>query len=183
MKGAIADPCVSTMRAPNSTSTRMIGPSHHFLRTRMKAQISPRRDGTPELATDRSLFRSATALSRARHRLVLVHHVGHHGADELVRLVRHPPGHAAVYSRAPRRLARMLLRIAHGGGEVGSKGVDDTRLRLRPRDSHVDRVGILLAVEAPALAAHEVVHVVDVEGVRREAEQERRPTEQAKLGM
>src|SRR5437762_11475794 len=39
------------MSAPKSASTSTIGPSHHFLRTRMKAQSSPTSERIPERAT------------------------------------------------------------------------------------------------------------------------------------
>ena len=38
MNGASADPCAKISSAPTSISTMMIGSSHHFLRTFMKAQ-------------------------------------------------------------------------------------------------------------------------------------------------
>src|SRR6266571_5376081 len=41
MNGAIADPCAKTSKPPTSTSSRIIGASHHFFRTLMKAQSSP----------------------------------------------------------------------------------------------------------------------------------------------
>ena len=47
----------------------------------------------------------------------------------------------------------------------------------------MDRVRVLLAVEAPALRPHEVVDVVDVELVAREAEAERRVADDAQLRM
>src|SRR5512134_2599911 len=40
MKGAIAEPCVKTTSRPSSASISTIGPSHHFLRTFMKAHSS-----------------------------------------------------------------------------------------------------------------------------------------------
>jgi hypothetical protein len=64
--------------------------------------------------------------------------------------------------------------VRDGLGEVDRELVDETGLRLRPRHGHVNRVRVLLAVEPPALGPHEVVHVVDVELVAREAEAERR---------
>src|SRR5262245_40995925 len=45
MNGATAEPCVKTTRAPKSTSTSTIGPSHHFFRTRRKSQSSRANDG------------------------------------------------------------------------------------------------------------------------------------------
>src|SRR5262245_56586001 len=42
MNGATAVPWVKTTKRPSSTSISTIGPSHHFLRTRMKAHSSPR---------------------------------------------------------------------------------------------------------------------------------------------
>ena len=47
----------------------------------------------------------------------------------------------------------------------------------------MDGVGVLLAVEAPAAQLHEVVDVVDVELVRREAEQERGVAHDPQLGV
>src|SRR5689334_7643397 len=40
MNGAIAEPCVNTISAPNSAIIVRIGRSQNFLRTRMKAHIS-----------------------------------------------------------------------------------------------------------------------------------------------
>src|SRR3972149_4697383 len=40
MNGATAEPCVNTTSRPSSASISTIGPSHHFLRTRMKAHSS-----------------------------------------------------------------------------------------------------------------------------------------------
>src|ERR1700752_4455960 len=48
MKGARAEPWVSTINDPKSARTMMIGASHHFLRTRRKSQNSLAREGTPE---------------------------------------------------------------------------------------------------------------------------------------
>ena len=83
-------------------------------------------------------------------------------------------GDAAVDAAALRRLGLVLDRVDHGLGEVVGEGGGEAVLGLRTRDRHVDRVRVLLAVEAPAAQPHEVVHVVDVELVRREAEAERR---------
>src|SRR6185369_10524311 len=44
MNGATAEPCVSTISADSRTMVIRIGPSHHFFRTRMKAQSSRRID-------------------------------------------------------------------------------------------------------------------------------------------
>ena len=41
MKGARADPSVNTIRTPSRSRKIMIGPSHHFLRIRIKAHSSP----------------------------------------------------------------------------------------------------------------------------------------------
>src|SRR5262245_50029003 len=41
MNGATAEPCVKTTRSPSRASITMMGPSHHFLRTRMNAHSSP----------------------------------------------------------------------------------------------------------------------------------------------
>src|SRR5207244_9416395 len=46
-----AEPWLSTIRAPKSTRTSTIGPSHHFFRTRMKTQSSPRSETIAERAT------------------------------------------------------------------------------------------------------------------------------------
>ena len=40
MNGTTADPSVRTIRAESSNMVNMIGPSHHFFRTRMKTQSS-----------------------------------------------------------------------------------------------------------------------------------------------
>jgi len=40
MNGAIADPSVRTIKAPNNTRKMMIGANHHFLRTLKKSQNS-----------------------------------------------------------------------------------------------------------------------------------------------
>jgi len=40
MKGAIAEPSVRIIKAPNNTRKIMIGANHHFLRTLKKSQIS-----------------------------------------------------------------------------------------------------------------------------------------------
>ena len=40
MKGAIADPLASTIRAPTISMTNMTGSSQYFLRARMNAQSS-----------------------------------------------------------------------------------------------------------------------------------------------
>ena len=40
MKGAMAEPSVSTMINPNSSRKTTIGPNHHFLRTFRKSQNS-----------------------------------------------------------------------------------------------------------------------------------------------
>ena len=98
----------------------------------------------------------------------------HHGADELVGLVGHPAFDAAVDRAARGLLVLVLDRVRHRFGEVGGERLDHAGLRLRTRDRHVDRVRVLLAVEAPAAGPHEVVDVVDVELVAREAEAERR---------
>src|SRR5215472_9951446 len=42
MKGATAEPCVSTISAESNNIVTRIGASHHFLRTRMNAQSSPK---------------------------------------------------------------------------------------------------------------------------------------------
>ncbi len=44
MKGATAEPCEKTMRAPSNTSIITIGISHHFLRTLRKSQNSAKID-------------------------------------------------------------------------------------------------------------------------------------------
>src|SRR5438132_1412476 len=41
MNGATADPCVNITSRPSRASITTMGPSHHFLRTRMKAHSSP----------------------------------------------------------------------------------------------------------------------------------------------
>src|SRR5215813_15512763 len=41
MNGATADPCVKITSRPSRASIRTMGPSHHFLRTLMKAHSSP----------------------------------------------------------------------------------------------------------------------------------------------
>src|SRR5262252_1481077 len=41
MRGATAVPFVNAIRAPNTTSIRKMGRSHHFLRIRMKLHSSP----------------------------------------------------------------------------------------------------------------------------------------------
>ena len=40
MKGAIAEPSVRIIKAPNNTRKIMIGANHHFLRTLKKSQNS-----------------------------------------------------------------------------------------------------------------------------------------------
>src|SRR5262245_20115289 len=45
MNGATAEPWVKNTSAPKSTRTSMMGPSHHFLRIRMKSQSSRTNDG------------------------------------------------------------------------------------------------------------------------------------------
>lgn len=40
MKGASADPCVSTINPPSNTRKTMIGSSHHFLRIFKNCQSS-----------------------------------------------------------------------------------------------------------------------------------------------
>jgi len=40
MKGATADPSVNTKIVPNNTRNKIIGASHHFLRTMRKSQNS-----------------------------------------------------------------------------------------------------------------------------------------------
>ena len=87
-----------------------------------------------------------------------------------------PPAHPAVDRAGERILAgRVLpLRVRDRVGQVGLEQLHDPRSRLRPGDGHVDRVGVLLAVEPPALRAQEVHQVVDLEGVGGEGEAERR---------
>src|SRR5712692_8690116 len=41
MKGASADPCAKISSAPTNSMVTMMGSSHHFFRTRMKAHTSP----------------------------------------------------------------------------------------------------------------------------------------------
>src|SRR6185369_12064580 len=55
MNGATAEPCASTSSPPKRTSTRMMGPSHHFLRSRRNAQISAGTDGCAGRAIGRVL--------------------------------------------------------------------------------------------------------------------------------
>ena len=106
--------------------------------------------------------------------LLVVHHVGHHGPDELVGVRRHAPGDPAVDGTALRRLVTLCGGVGDGLGEVGGESVHDPGPRLRPGDRHVQGVGVLLAVEAPAPGPHEVVDVVHVELVGGEREQEGR---------
>src|SRR5262245_53046111 len=49
MNGATAEPWVRTISTESSSIVTTIGPSHHFFRTRMKAQSSPKIDIRPEL--------------------------------------------------------------------------------------------------------------------------------------
>src|SRR5262245_42971413 len=49
MNGATAEPSVSTISTDRSSIVTTIGPSHHFLRTLMKAQSSPKIDMRPPL--------------------------------------------------------------------------------------------------------------------------------------
>ncbi len=87
-----------------------------------------------------------------------------------------PAGHAAVNRAGERLLAGGLLRlrVADRLGQVGRERLDDAGPGLRPGDGHVDGVGVLLAVEPPALRAQEVDQVVDLEVVGGEGEAERR---------
>ena len=94
--------------------------------------------------------------------------------DELVGLVVHAAGDAAVDGTGCGGLVALLLGVLDRVGEVVDERLDHAVLGLRPGDRHVEGVGVLLAVEAPALRPHEVVDVVHVELVAREAEQERR---------
>src|SRR5687768_2784289 len=59
MNGASADPWAKTSREPTSSITTMIGSSHHFLRSFMKAQSSASRLMFPfsELASEVALAR------------------------------------------------------------------------------------------------------------------------------
>ncbi len=81
----------------------------------------------------------------------------------------------------PRRL--LLDRVGDGLGEVGGERLRDAGPGLRPSHRHVDGVRVLLTVEPPAASGHEVVHVVDVELVRGEAEQERRLAQHPQFRM
>ena len=66
----------------------------------------------------------------------------------------HAAGDAAV-DRAASSGFSSLCSFAYGDrvGEVGRERVDDAGLGLRPGHRHVDRVRVLLAVEAPAAAS------------------------------
>src|SRR6185503_8333217 len=59
MNGATAEPWVKTTRSPRSASITKIGPSHHFLRTLMKAHSSPIR---PSFSRDSSNAMLRTSL-------------------------------------------------------------------------------------------------------------------------
>ena len=78
-------------------------------------------------------------------------------------------GDAAVDRAGEGLLARSVLLLGVGDrlGQVGGERLDDAGPGLRPGDGHVDRVGVLLAVEPPALRAEEVDEVVDLERRRR----------------
>ncbi len=112
---------------------------------------------------------------------MLVEHVFHHRADELVGFGGHAAFDSAVHGRAERLLVLVLVRVRDRVGEVGRELVGEAGLGLRTGHGHVDCVRVLLAVEAPALRPHVVVDVVDVEVVAREAEAESGRAEDAQL--
>src|SRR5262245_5277389 len=124
---------------------------------------------------------ACASAASGRQGLLLVHHVGHHLLDELVGLGRHAAGDAAVHGGGARRLVLVLPRVGDRLVEVRGEALGDAWLGLGSGDGHVDGVGVLLAVEPPAAQLHEVVDVVDVEVVRREAEAEGRLAEDAQL--
>ncbi len=66
MKGATAEPSVSTIKTESSKIVATIGPSHHFFRTFMNDQSSPKIASRPknppeERAIEISLFRACRA--------------------------------------------------------------------------------------------------------------------------
>ena len=124
-----------------------------------------------------------TLPSRRRYHRLGIEHVGHDGADERVGFVGHAPGHPAVDRPRLGRLRRVLVGVVHGIGQVDGKGRGHVGLGLRPGDRHVQAVGVLLAVEPPAVVPHEVVHVVDVEHVGGEGEEEGRVAHHLQLRM
>ena len=91
--GSAAQWCSLQATAPVSDTSPTLGPP------------VPEVDGEDEPVVGRA----ARASGRRRGCLLAVHHVGHHRLDELVGLVGHPPGHAAVDGpglAAPRPRAR-----------------------------------------------------------------------------
>ena len=81
-------------------------------------------------------------------------------------------GHSSVDGACSRVLVLMLHRIGDSLGQVASELFGDAGLCLGASDAHMQRIGVLLAIEPPAAIPHEVVQQVDVEylGEKREAE-------------
>ena len=59
-----------------------------------------------------------------------------------------PAGHPAVDGARLRNVSGMLVGVGHGIGQVGGEGRGHTRFGLGTGDGHVQRVGVLLPVEA-----------------------------------
>src|SRR5215467_14312983 len=105
MNGAIEEPCVSTTRAPNSTSTSTMGPSHHFLRTRRKSQTSRANDGWAAGGTGGDFAPPSTVVNLIRERRWLPPRqpcfIPRHGALDAARGGHaHPAGDPAPEARS-----------------------------------------------------------------------------------
>src|SRR5262249_14821458 len=182
MKGATAEPWVSTTRAPNSTSTSTMGPSHHFLRTRKKSQSSRTIDGCEAPCTREASPQLPRAVNPRRERprsgrshrgddllregLELVEHVGREGHEDEV-------GHAgrdvaldaveALLLVADHDLGARVLggRLAHGGDEVADEllALRGGAIAERHEDRLLDPVGVPAdRVTVPADQVDELAH-------------------------
>ena len=162
---------------PYLCKARSRGRGRHLDRRRSRRRGRGRLNRTSPPLTRRS----PAPPSGCRYHRLGIEHVGHDGANERIGVVGHPAGHAAVNRPGLRLLRRVLLGVVHGVGQVDGKGRGHVGPGLRTGDGHVQGIGVLLPVEPPAAGPHEVVHVVDVERIRGEGEEERRVTHHPQL--
>src|SRR5262249_13628298 len=157
------------MPAPEPLASKTTLPLWMYVRTRScPGAANTSRSWTigswrPPRLTPRSSARRAAIRLGTGKALVLVEHVRHDRTDELVGLVGHPAFDTAVDRGAERLVVLVLVRVCDRVLQVGRERVRQSGLRLRTGHRHVNRVGVLLAVEPPTLRPHVVVHVVDVE--------------------
>src|SRR5262249_12588185 len=200
MNGATADPRARTRRPPKGTRARMMGPSHHFLRSRRNAQSSPvmewldrakvlqRRESPPGGSLSRrghALDRPLVGIFARRHALCRLRETLEDelalAGEVLAPLVALRHDGCVDERRAPRRsreqrahVDRHLALYARRRERRGGPAVGQRRVRLLDASGELEVAAVVAGgpgVAGIAVLADEELVALDVGGLRARDEQ------------